>query len=78
MIRDEQDDILLALDTLCPMHCLLDAEGRIRHAGPTLRKLRPHRPMTGMRFLDLFETVQPRAIGDMRGLRAAAGVDGAH
>lgn len=75
MTLDDQDDILLALDALCPMHCLLDAEGRITHAGPTLQKLRPNQPMQGRRFLDLFDLIRPRAMDgtDIQTLRAAAG-----
>lgn len=73
MTADDQDDILLALDVLCPMHCLLDPAGHIRHAGPTLRKLRPGLIMTGRPFLKLFEMTQPRGIDDMTGLRAASG-----
>ena len=28
------------LDTLCPMHAVIDSTGHVVHAGPTLRKLR--------------------------------------
>jgi diguanylate cyclase (GGDEF)-like protein len=75
MTLDDHDDILLALDTICPMHCLLDAQGRITHAGPTLQKLRPDQPMSGRRFLDLFDPIRAPAKGqnDIQTLRAAAG-----
>jgi diguanylate cyclase (GGDEF)-like protein len=73
MSWDDRDDILRALDTLCPMHCLLDRRGRIRHAGPTLRKLRPQEAICDTPFLDLFELTHPRDVTDMAALRAAAG-----
>ena len=73
LTRDAVDDVLLALDMLCPMHCLLDAAGVITHAGPTLRKLRPRLSVIGMPFLDLFQMTHPRTIHGMRDLRAAAG-----
>jgi len=66
-------DMLLALDTLCPMHCVLDATGQIVHAGPTLQKLRPDVPLAGQRFLDLVQTTHPPNVTTMRDLRAAAG-----
>ncbi|WP_375173390.1 GGDEF domain-containing protein [Pseudooceanicola sp.] len=73
MTEGDQPDILAALDTLCPMHCLLDAEGRVSHAGPTLAKLRPALVLPGRPFLEVFELLQPRGIRDMAGLRATAG-----
>ena len=66
-------DIAPALDAICPMHLQLDARGRITHAGPTLQKLRPHRPMAGLGFLDLFHMIHPRNIHGMQDLRAASG-----
>ena len=62
-----------ALDVLCPMHALLDAEGRMRHVGPTLAKLRPDRRLTGLRFLDCFEPIRPRTVTTMAELLRAAG-----
>ncbi|MFV0515593.1 MAG: diguanylate cyclase domain-containing protein [Jhaorihella sp.] len=55
------------------MHALLDASGRVTHAGPTLNKLRPDLAMPGRRFLDLFESTRPRAVDAMAGLVAAPG-----
>ena len=55
MIRAAAD-----MDLICPMHARLDANGIIRHAGPTLQKLRPGQDVRGMQFLDLFEVLRPR------------------
>lgn len=71
MTDDDRDDILLALDTLCPMHCLVDADGRILHCGPTLTKLRPVAGWIGVGFLDRFDLMQPSGVRDMKGLRMA-------
>ena len=73
MTPDQRDDVILALDTLCPMHCLIDPKGEITHVGPTLQKLRPRDPMPGMAFLDLFQMTYPRAVHAMQDLRAVAG-----
>ncbi|WP_371223099.1 GGDEF domain-containing protein [Roseovarius sp. 2305UL8-3] len=62
------------MDTLCPMHVVLDATGHIVHAGPTLAKLRPAGDPTGLRFLELVELKRPRIGTTMRELLAAAGV----
>jgi diguanylate cyclase (GGDEF)-like protein len=62
------------LDVLCPMHVILDATGHIRHVGPTLQKLRPDAPLAGLRFLEVFELVRPRAITTMSGLLGASRV----
>lgn len=62
------------LDTFCPMHVMLDSTGHIRHAGPTLQKLRPDIVMVGTRFLELFELSRPREITSMTDLLAASGV----
>jgi len=61
------------LDTLCPMHALLDTTGHIRHAGPALRKLRPRSALDGMRLMELVELRRPRAAGSMESLVALAG-----
>lgn len=64
---------LATLDTLLPMHVLLDPTGHITHAGPTMRKLRPDAPMEGRRFLELFELSRPRMVETMPALLASAG-----
>lgn len=62
------------LDTLCPMHVLLDSTGHIRHAGPAVRKLWPDGQTEGRRFMDLVELRRPRAAaGNMASLLALAG-----
>lgn len=50
------------LDVLCPMHLILDAEGRIIHVGPTTQKLRPDVTLRGMSFLEAFTVMRPRGI----------------
>ncbi|TDK52359.1 diguanylate cyclase domain-containing protein [Antarcticimicrobium luteum] len=63
------DDLLTRL---CPMHLILDAEGTIRHAGPTLQKLRPGAQLAGQRFLELFRLTRPRAVTGFADLMADA------
>jgi len=62
------------MDTLCPMHVVLNATGHIIHAGPTLAKLRPEGDPTGLRFLELVELKRPRTGTTMPELLALAGV----
>lgn len=59
------------LDTLCPMHMTLDANGHITHAGPTIQKLRADTPMVGQRFLEVFDVKRPRSIESIDDLRRA-------
>jgi diguanylate cyclase (GGDEF)-like protein len=54
---------------ICPMHVLLDEEGIIVSAGPTLQKLRPDAPMAGRSFFDVFQLNRPRNIGCMEDLK---------
>lgn len=61
------------LAALCPMHLLLDPTGHVRRAGATLQKLRPGLALEGLRFLDLFEPLRPRAVSSMADLCAAPG-----
>lgn len=61
------------LDTLCPMHALVDATGHIRHAGPALGKLWPGRALAGARVLELLELRRPRAGAGMAALLGLAG-----
>lgn len=61
------------LDVLCPMHVLLDNDGVIRNAGPTLAKLRPEREFRDTAFFDRFKVLRPRIIGDVRALADHAG-----
>ncbi|MEM6759351.1 MAG: GGDEF domain-containing protein [Pseudomonadota bacterium] len=61
------------LDILCPMHLVLSDTGHVRHAGPTVKKLRPDLDLTGARFLELFDVKRPRAVTKMADLSALAG-----
>ena len=61
------------LNVLCPMHLILDAEGTIVSAGPTIQKLFPEAPLTGRVFLDVFGIRRPRQISDFRDLAAMSG-----
>jgi hypothetical protein len=68
------DDAML--DLLCPMHLRLDATGHVVHAGPTVHKLcaaTGQGPVTGQRFLELFELRRPREVDTMQGLCAEVG-----
>jgi len=60
-----------SLDTLCPMHAVLDAAGQIERAGPTLQKICGDTTLAGARFLDLFELRGPKAAPDATALREA-------
>nr|WP_243267002.1 GGDEF domain-containing protein [Sulfitobacter sp. DSM 110093] len=62
------------LDRLCPMHLLLSSTGLIRHAGPTIQKLRPQSPLAGKLFLDTVTVKRPRTMRGMDDLRRASGV----
>lgn len=50
------------LDILCPMHLMLDAQGKITHVGPTTQKLRPGDSLIGKDFLDVFKVERPRGV----------------
>lgn len=57
------------MDVLCPMHLLLDSDGRILHAGPTIQKLRFDTPLSGRNFLEVFDVERPRGVRSMQDLR---------
>lgn len=61
------------LDTLCPMHLVLDPTGKVVHAGPTLRKLSPDRTPEGMHLTELLDLRRPRASDSMEALLALVG-----
>jgi diguanylate cyclase (GGDEF)-like protein len=65
--------LLPLLAGLCPMHAVLDAQGRLVQTGPTFDKLFGGRALHGVHFLDLIELRRPNQAGDMAGLRACAG-----
>lgn len=66
-------DVTGILDRMCPMHLVLCATGHIRHAGPTLQKLRPDESITGARFLEIFELNRPQSISTMADLLKIGG-----
>lgn len=61
------------MDTLCPMHVMLNDTGHIVHAGPTLVKTLPDRTLVGMRFQELFELKRPSIGTTMQDFLATAG-----
>ncbi len=65
-------DLIGLLDVLCPMHLVMDETGKVLHAGPTLRKLRPGQDLNGQSVPDLFDVTRPR-LGDVAQLAAHAG-----
>ncbi|SMX49307.1 GGDEF domain-containing protein [Maliponia aquimaris] len=60
------------LHHLCPMHVVLDPQGKIRQAGPTLHKLSRER-LEGARFLEIFEVYRPRTVASMEQLLQTEG-----
>ncbi|MBL4628966.1 MAG: diguanylate cyclase [Roseicyclus sp.] len=72
------------LDVMMPMHVSVDAQGRIRHAGPTIAKMLGGDPVGGDRaagvsvvgqpLLDVFDLRRPAGIADFAGLMAQAGL----
>jgi diguanylate cyclase (GGDEF)-like protein len=61
------------LDTLCPMHAVLNATGHVVHTGPTFAKVFPDAPPQGRRFLELLELKRPKLGQSMADLRRAGG-----
>ena len=64
---------LAALCHLMPMHAIVSPTGHIRHAGPTLDKLRPGAGFADTRFLEMFELRRPRNVSTMADLAAPGG-----
>ena len=62
------------LNTLCPMHAVLNATGHVVHSGPTFGKLITDAPPKGRRFLELLELKRPSIGHSMAELRRAGGV----
>ncbi|MEW9918942.1 diguanylate cyclase [Marimonas sp. MJW-29] len=60
------------LDVLCPMHLVLDADGMILHAGPTLQKMFPEGSPVGRNFIELFEVKRPPAFAIAKALPVTA------
>jgi len=61
------------MDLICPMHMVLDADARVRFAGPTLRKMRPWRDWTDVPFFDVFHVTRPRGVEGAQALKALSG-----
>lgn len=62
------------LDVLMPMHVAVDADGRMRHAGPTIVKMLGGAPVAGMPLLEAFELRRPAGITDFARLAEQAGL----
>lgn len=60
MPQFSETDLAGCLDTLCPMHLVMDDSGDIVHVGPTFQKLRPDMHLPGMALLDLFDVTRPK------------------
>lgn len=61
------------LSRLMPLHLVVDADGMIRSAGPTLKRMRAPRPLEGARFFDLFAVRRPHGAATMADLAASGG-----
>lgn len=62
------------LDVLCPMHLTLSKGGCITHAGPTVAKLFPFRPLVGREFLEMFCVKRPKSVVSIDDLQRASQV----
>ena len=61
------------LSRLMPLHLVVDAEGMILSAGPTLARMRAPRPVEGVRFFDVFAVRRPHGAATMADLSARGG-----
>lgn len=61
------------LDRLMPMHMAVEANGQLRHMGPTICKMLGSDDCNGARLLDLVEMRRPAGITDFDGLMRLAG-----
>lgn len=48
------------LDRFMPMHVMLDTQWRVRHVGPTMKKIGMDDGQIGAYFLDVFDVLHPR------------------
>ncbi|MFV0333875.1 MAG: diguanylate cyclase domain-containing protein [Tropicimonas sp.] len=62
-----------ALEQLMPMHLVVDADGTIRRATRTLRKLQPQAPLEGASLFDVFTMRRPRGARNVADLLQAEG-----
>jgi hypothetical protein len=61
------------LDRLMPMHLRVTPSGHICSVGPTLNRLFHETPLTGQRFLEVFEVQRPRHVRSISELGRAEG-----
>jgi diguanylate cyclase (GGDEF)-like protein len=75
MTRMRQDILLgrAELSRLMPMHMIVDAEGRICGAGPTLERLRAPEQVEGAMLFDLFHVRRPHGVTAMADLATRSG-----
>lgn len=66
MTQDTTATLFDSLNAFMPMHLLIDSDGRIRHIGPTLEKLRASEEMIGRNIADVFD-VQDNGRGEKNG-----------
>ncbi len=60
------------MDTLCPMHLMLNDTGHIVHMGPAFDKILGGKSVIGLRFLELFELKRPSINQTMEALLGLA------
>ncbi|MFV1493442.1 MULTISPECIES: diguanylate cyclase domain-containing protein [unclassified Phaeobacter] len=58
---------------ICPMHVVINHDGRITGVGATLRKLRPDTEWLGSRFFRIFDLARPRRVRSTEDLMKTAG-----
>ncbi|WP_341860761.1 diguanylate cyclase [Gymnodinialimonas sp. 57CJ19] len=64
---------LEVLDLLMPMHVVLDTDGCIAHAGPTILKILGDAPLTGVPLLDVFDLRRPGGINSFEDVKHRVG-----
>lgn len=60
-------------DAICPMHVIVDAEGRILSVGPTLKKLRPDNAWIGEELFSIIAISRPRGVRTVCDMIRSAG-----
>ena len=60
------------MDTLLPMHIMVDAEGHILHAGPTCQKVAGGADLRGVELMEVFTFKRPSGINGFPTLMSAA------
>jgi diguanylate cyclase (GGDEF)-like protein len=73
MTNMNADELITIADSLCPMHAVINASGRLVSVGPTLKKLRPGFQWEGKRFFRVFDLSRPRWVRSMDDLLQTAG-----